>query len=276
MYDFYFGTREAVQNDEKKFLLSVKRMLPRWCNSIPDSEYLALVDILEENFAKPHPVLVETGTGASTIVLLHHALKYDGVLFSWDFVGPKAAYLRGVIQDTLLNYDRKNIFDYWKSVAFDSLSPHLGLSVLSDLVDQVDCCFLDSEHTLNTVLGELERLNSLLTDGSVVTMDDANYDYRHTNFAYINMQRKKLGLSDLASPPDNHTAPFYQEVESYLRNRWERVVHLEDNYKTSYQQDLFFAYHNAERATMNEAGMEKLGNLEHRFDAWRVSGRIIG
>tara|TARA_B100001971_G_scaffold154732_1_gene144151 strand:- start:172 stop:375 length:204 start_codon:yes stop_codon:yes gene_type:complete len=46
MYDFYFGTKEEVDSDPKKFLLTIKRMLPRWCNSIPDSEYLALYDVI--------------------------------------------------------------------------------------------------------------------------------------------------------------------------------------------------------------------------------------
>ena len=46
MYDFYFGTRGEIDSDPKKFLLTIKRMLPRWCNSIPDSEYLALYDVI--------------------------------------------------------------------------------------------------------------------------------------------------------------------------------------------------------------------------------------
>ena len=71
MFDFYFGTREEIAQDEKKFLLSVKRMLPRWVNSIPDSEYLAIYDSLESLSTKSaRPVIVETGAGASTIVLL--------------------------------------------------------------------------------------------------------------------------------------------------------------------------------------------------------------
>ena len=48
MYDFYFGTRDHIRKDPRKFLLAIKRMLPRWCNSIPDSEYLALYDCLSQ------------------------------------------------------------------------------------------------------------------------------------------------------------------------------------------------------------------------------------
>ena len=33
---------EQIKKNEEKFLLSVKRMMPRWVNSLPDSEFLAL------------------------------------------------------------------------------------------------------------------------------------------------------------------------------------------------------------------------------------------
>jgi hypothetical protein len=275
MYDFYFGSAESIRSDEKKFLLSIKRMLPRWVNSIPDSEYLAIADLLQEHVAKPNPILVETGVGASTIVLLHHALKHGGLLYSWDLSGPKGAYLRGVCQDTLLHQYRVNIFDHWTFVAYDSLSPHLGLAVLKELGKNVDFCFLDSEHTLDTVLGELTALEASLRDGSIIAIDDANYTFRHTNYAYINMQRRKLGLSSLSSPAENNGAPFYQEVEDFLGSRWRSVTHLPDNFKSTCREDLFFSYFQSERRVMDSAGMEKLADLEHRFDAWRVADRDL-
>ena len=42
MYDFYFGTRKEIEEDPKNWLLTIKRMLPRWPNGIPDTEYIAL------------------------------------------------------------------------------------------------------------------------------------------------------------------------------------------------------------------------------------------
>lgn len=275
MYDFYFGTPQEVQRDEKKFLLTIKRMLPRWVNSIPDSEYLAIVDILEQYFAREQLVLVETGVGASTIALLHHALKYQGVLFSWDIAGPKGAYIRGVCTDTLLQFYKYDIFKHWKFVAYNSLSPYLGIKILPGFVDKVDFCFLDSEHTLDTVLGEIGSLNSLFIDGSIVAMDDANYTYRHTNIAYVNMFRRKLGLSAVDNPDDNRCDPLHIEVECYLKERWAKVEHIHDTFKTSYNKDLFYAYYSAALEITSQAGMEKMDNLEHRFDAWRVSKRIV-
>ena len=64
MYDFILKTREELVNSEaeKDFLLSVKRMMPRWCNSIPDSEFLAIYDVLNDN-PLISPYFVETGSG---------------------------------------------------------------------------------------------------------------------------------------------------------------------------------------------------------------------
>src|SRR5258705_212924 len=146
MYDFYFGTRAEIEKDEKKFLLSVKRMLPRWVNSIPDSEYLAIYDDLESLDRKgKKPVLVETGVGASSIVMIYYAMKYDGTLYSWDFQSEKGAYIRQICTDTLSAVTGKNIFATWKFIAYDSKSPYLGVPALKELVEAVDFGFFDSE-----------------------------------------------------------------------------------------------------------------------------------
>ena len=175
MYDFYFGTKEEISENEENYLLFIKRMLPRWCNSIPDSEYLALfhaANLIKEK--KDHPVLLETGIGASTIVLLYFAMKYNGCLYSWDINGLKGAFLRSVVTDTLVSYFGKNIFDHWKFVPFNSLSPYLGIGILGEMKVTVDLCFIDSEHTREVLLGEISEVNKFLNDGAVVTIDDGN------------------------------------------------------------------------------------------------------
>ncbi len=275
MYDFYFGSREKIESDQERYLLFIKRMLPRWTNSIPDSEYLALHHLLAAaDFEGRRPVFVETGVGASSIPLLHHAFKNEGVLYSWDMNGLKGAYLRGVMTDTLAAHHEKALTRHWKFIAYNSHSAGAGLPILGELGVQVDFCFLDSEHTRDVLLGEVERLQPFLRDGAVVAIDDANYDYVHTNTAYVNMVRKKVGLGPLEDPPGNRGKVFYQDVEDFLKTRWKQVEHLSDTYKTSYRSDLFWSYYDADRQAMGEQGMEKLGALEHRFDSWRVRGRL--
>lgn len=274
MYDFYFGTKEEIAANEAKYLLFVKRMLPRWCNSIPDSEYLAIHSSLAIlDLGRQKPTIVETGVGASTIVLLNYAMKHDGVLYSWDLSGPKGAFLRSVCTDTLVSHHGKNLFDHWKFIAYNSLSEHLGIGILAEIGASVHFCFLDSEHTRDTLLGELNLVNEFLRDGSIVVIDDANYNYVHTNVSYINMLRRKLDLPPVQSSSDNVCEPFYVEVESFLRSKWATVEYLKDTYKQEYKSDLFWSYYSSDREAMGKEGMEKLDALEHRFDSWRVSER---
>lgn len=277
MYDFYFGTQSDIAKDEKKFLLTVKRMMPRWVNSIPDSEYLAIYDDLMSLGTKSKkPVLVETGVGASSIVMLYYAMKNNGTLFSWDFQAEKGAYIRAIATDTLSAALGKSVFESWKFIAYDSKSPYLGVPVLKELVESVDFCFLDSEHTLDNLMGEVKAVSTLLKDGAIVAIDDANYDYRHTNTAYINMLRKKLNLKAIAELPDNKCRPFFEEVEAFLKANWQSVEHIKDSYKKNYASDLFWSYYQSDREVMAKENMEKMGHLEHRYDSWRVSQRKKG
>lgn len=274
MYDFHFGTKLEIEANEAKYLLFIKRMLPRWCNSIPDSEYIAIYNALADlPCGGQRPVLVETGSGASTIVLLNYAMKHNGVLYTWDTNGSKGSFLRSVCTETLVMHHGKNLFDHWKFIAYNSLSQYLGVGVLGEFGVGVDFCFLDSEHTLDVVLGELTTVNKFMKDNAIVAIDDANYNYAHTNMSYVNMLRSKLGLLPVANPTGNTCRPFFCEVEEFLRTQWRDVIHLEDSYKREFRADLFWSYYKSDRESMEKAGMEKMEDLEHRFDSWKVAGR---
>jgi|TARA_B100000315_G_scaffold120962_1_gene110783 hypothetical protein len=274
MYDFYFGTKGEVDGDPKKFLLTIKRMLPRWCNSIPDSEYLALYDVINGLPLPDKPVFVETGSGASTIILCYFALKTGGEVFSWDINGCKLAYLRSVLNDTLMrHYDEKNLNNHWKYITFNSNSEFVGINVLKELDKKVSVCFLDSEHTLNTLMKELASVCDVLTDSAIVAIDDGNYSYISHNTAYINMVRRKIGLLPIQDSSDNIGRNFWKEVNDYLIANFKEVEYIKDSYKDNYQTDIFWSYFKSDREEMANLCMEKTEDLEHRFDAWKINIR---
>lgn len=271
MYDFYFGKKEDIDKDPKKFLLAIKRMLPRWCNSIPDSEFLALYDLLDELDLPKGSVIVETGSGASTIVLCYFALKNDGELYTWDISGNKLAYLRGVMNDTLLRHFRdKNIANHWRHIAYSSISEHAGIPMLKELGKCVNACFLDSDHTLDVLMAELKDVSEVLAETALVAIDDANYNYKSFNTAYINMVRSKQGLSPIEEPPGNIGRHFWEEVGGFLKENFKKTEYIEDNYKKTYQSDMFWSYYGSDREVMSDLAMEKTDDLEHRFDAWKI------
>ena len=271
MYDFYLGSKKEIQNDPKRWLLAIKRMLPRWCNSIPDSEFLAILDVLEEYHSKETPILVETGSGASTIILLYFAIKNNGELYTWDISGTKLSFIRGVINDTLMKYFiDKNLNKYWKYTAYNSTSKYAGVSILKELDKKVTGCFLDSEHTLNVLMEEIKLIQEIAVDEPIFTIDDGNYNFKYYNIAYINMIRKKHDLPLVVSPPDNIGEKFYKAVSEFLSKKYTKLEHIKDSYKKDYASDIYWSYYKTDREAMTELDMEKKTELYHRFDAWKA------
>ena len=162
MFDFYFGPKPTTLDDEVMYLTSVKRTLPRWCNSIPDAEFGAICEILHhvgaESAAAARPlVLVETGSGASTLALAYYAMKHAGVAYSWDMNGAKVSVIRSACTETFGAIFEAGVPRHLKAVAYHSLSPYAGLPILRDLTDHIDFAFHDSEHVSDTLTAELDR-----------------------------------------------------------------------------------------------------------------------
>lgn len=278
MYDFYLGKAPETLAEEIKFLVSIKRMLPRWTNSIPDAEFAAICELIAEQAKraaaeKRKLVLVETGAGATTIAVAYYAMRHAGIAYTWDTNAEKGSEMRRACNETIATVIDRNINSHWKLVAYHSLSPHLGLPVLKDLVDRVDFFFHDSYHAFETVSGELAAVNPFLKDGSVVGVDDAYYDFRHTDTAYVNIMRKKLGLGPVAEPADNRGEPFYRAAEQWLKERWTKVDAVTAAYRAACTDDVSIAYFANELQVRSDLGMERVKQLESRFAAWRLSGR---
>lgn len=269
MYDFYFGDRNQIAEDEEKFLISVKRMLPKWVNSIPDSEFLALKRLA--NSSRHRPVFVETGLGASTLALLFCAIKTGGVLYSWDTNAEKASQIRTACVETICRYFECDINKHWKVVNALSTSPGAGLGILKELRESVDLFFHDSEHVLKVVLEELDLVSAVMCRPGIICMDDANYSFKYTNTAYINVVRKKLGMPPISDPSDNQSREFYIEVEQFLKQIYSGVRKINDSYKIEFSDDIFFDYFSNEFRVKSDLKMENQENLAHRFDAWEVS-----
>lgn len=278
MYDFFLGSSQDIDQDPKTWLLTIKRMLPRWPNGIPDSEFLALFDLLNEYdfeaacHAGKRPVLIETGSGVSTVVLLYFACKWNTSLYTWDISSTKLAYLRGVVNDTIFrHFLEKNMFNHWKYIPYSSIDPHVGISILGEIATGVCAAFYDSDHTWDNLGKEINATVPFFCDEAIVAIDDANYTYKHTNTAYVNMIRTKLGLPSVALQ-NNESMTFWKETEVLLKKHFRKVENLSGgSYRENYKNDLFWTYYSSDRNNMNRLGMEKMENLAHRFEAWRLS-----
>lgn len=274
MYNFYFGTPDEIRQDEETFLLAIKRMLPRWANSLTDSSYTALVHLMDKYVTTEQPVMVETGIGASTVLFVHYAMKRGGKVLSWDMNPSKGTFVRQVLSETLEQYHGKAISNHWTFVASDSLCPHLGLTVVGELTDKVDLTMHDSNHTWKVVSGEIDSVVPHLADPAIVCVDDAHQTYLHTYEPIINVGRRKLGLEPIAPLEGNSHAPLYRAVPEHLSKLFSSVEQLNEPFQRALRDDLYFSWYATDRKNMASVGMERMDELEKRFISMRVSERI--
>ena len=270
MYDFYFGTKQEIEDNQEEFLIFVKRLLPRWINGIPDSECLAIYRVLKQ-IKSGKPVLVETGCGASTLAMFLYCALNNGKMFSWDTNGSKGFFLKSVISEAICRFLNVNIYDIWSFIGYDSTSKQVGIPVLNELGEKANFGFFDSWHTLDHLMNEIKCFEQVAINDFYIALDDAYYTKKSENYSYLNMIRKKLSLDPVQESPSNKCKPFYKEVEKYLIETYTNVEKIDDTYKIDYKSDIFFDYYESDRKSMGRVGMEEEGNLKHRFDIWSIN-----
>ena len=62
--------------------------------------------------------------------------------------------------------------------------------------------------------------------------------------------------------------PLHRRLPKFGFNN---VTKIDDEYKKNYLKDIFFNYYGIDKEVMNEVGMEKMDDLTHRFDAWKIT-----
>ena len=274
MYNFFFGTPEKISEDEQTYLLAIKRMLPRWANSLTDSSYTALMHLMENEVTTDQPVVVETGIGASTILFVHYAMKNNGRVLSWDLNSSKGSFVRQVLSETLEQYHGKAVSNHWTFVSSDSLCPYLGLPIVGELTERIDLTSHDSNHTWEVVSGEIESVAPHLSDPAIICVDDAHQTYLHTYEPIINVGRRKLGLEPIAPIAGNNHEPLFKAVPQYLQGKFDSVEQLNEPFQHALKDDLYYAWYEADRKNMASVGMERLDELSDRFISMRVSGKV--
>lgn len=272
MYDFYFTDKKKIKKDPEKFLIFVKRLLPRWANGIPDSECIAiyklLVNLQKKN--KKKLVLLETGSGASSLAMFLYCALWGGKMFSWDTNASKGSFLKSVVNESICKVLGVDLNKIWTFISYDSTDKNVGIEVLKELKIKADFCFFDSIHTLDHLMREIKSFETIASKNFIVALDDAYYQKRSMNYSYLNMIRKKLNLKKVSEPKTNKCKPFYIEIKNYFSKKYKKVKLLENFYKSNYKKDIFFSYYESDRYFLNKTGMEEKSKLKNRLEALLV------
>lgn len=270
MYDFHYGTKKEILSDIETFLIFCKRLLPRWINGIPDSEFIAIYKSLSLIKSK-NPIIVETGCGASTIALFMYCYLNKGKLFSWDTNGSKGSFLKNVILESICYPLKINITDIWTFIPFNSTDIGIGINILKELKLNADYGFFDSWHTLVHLQSEIDAFTKIANKNFIIGLDDAYYQKKFENLSFVNILREKIGLKNIKEKKDNKSNYFYLEIKDYLTAKKYNVDIVNNYYQKNYNNDIFFSYYNSDRKTMNRLGMEEKSELKNRFKILKVS-----
>lgn len=270
MYDMYLGSPKEIRADIETYLMAVKRMLPRWANSLPDSEYQMMGHLIETKLDADQPVFVETGIGATTLLFLHYAMERNGRLISWDMNGSKASFIRTVACETLERLHGKPVSSHWTFVQASTSCPYTGMAIIGELTDRVNFSHHDSDHTWDTISGEVGALLPLFEEGGILCVDDANQIYQNTYEPIINMTRRKLGLDPIPEIAGNVGEPHCERIPGLIEEYFGCLTDVTTGFEEKLSSDLYYQWYAVDRHRMNQVGMERMKQLIDRFVAYQL------
>jgi len=247
MYDFIYSDKKNIIKNSEKFILFVKKLLPKYANSLPDSAAITLYREVKKLKKGKDKLIIETGVGASTVALFVAAYMFKKKLYTFDINPDKISLIRQVINDAICRPLKINIYDYWTYVPSNSLDKYTGIPALAELKIKPQLAFLDSLHSLEHLKKEVIEFSKIATSEFVVGLDDGN----HTNskffpFGYTNMIRQKIGLKKIKNPKENFSTSFSYGVHEVLKKNYKSTKKLETFFEKNFQNDLWFHYFGAD------------------------------
>lgn len=276
MYNFIItDNKKKINNynlaETENLLIGIKRLLPRWLNSLPDIEFIAILrKLFKQNTKKIH--IVETGIGSSTLLFLHFAMLKNGKLFSWDINSTKASYINMIASETLCRIHKKPVSSFWNFFNSSSLNKYTGLEILNEAPKKkINVSFHDSEHTWNVISNEINLLNKLYNKDSYIFIDDANQNYIHTYEPIINMIRKKNNLRPIKNLKNNIGESHYDKLKIFFKKNFKTSKFEDSFFKKNIKKDIFYKWYENDRNKMNMLNMEKLKTLNKRFAIVKIN-----
>ena len=271
MYNYVFGG--DLEKNPKEFLIFVKRLMPRWVNSIPDSECVAIFEMLKKlRLKKKKPLtIVETGCGASTIAMLVHCSIYGGEVYSWDINQSRGSFLRNLFSETIGIHFNKDINKIWNFIGFDSIDPNIGISILKEKKRKADFGFFDSLHTTDHVKKELREFLKISSNRFIAAFDDAYLNKKYINVGYINVMRMKLKLKKIKEPENNLSGAIWEEAFKLLKEKFKKVKVIKNSFKKNSKKDIYFDYFSPDRNIGMKTKMEEDSKRSDTFVALQIN-----
>ncbi len=242
MYNYLFGSKRDILKNPKNFLIFVKRLLPKYANSIPDSGAITLFDMVKRLGTKKSSI-IETGVGASTIALFLASFFFNKKLYSFDHNPDKISLLRTVINESICTPLNIKSSDYWIPIPSSSNDEFTGINCLLEFKENFNFGFFDSAHSLNILLKEILSFHKIANNKFILGIDDGEkVNNKEFHYDFTNMIRSKIKLKKIKNPKTNQCDFFFNEVEKFLSERSKKTRKLKTFFEKNFEKDLYFNY----------------------------------
>ena len=237
---FNYKIIDKKKIDEKKLLLSIKKLLPKYLNCLPDNAALSILEVVKKT--KKNNLMLETGVGISTIALFIGSIISKKKFYSFDFNQEKISTVKQIINETICEPLKINLLDYWIPIQANSTCPYSGIKSLTELKKKFDFGFFDSNHTLEHLENEISLFLNLVDKKFFFGIDDAHMNYKKINLDYINLVRTKANLKRIKIK-DNICKEFSVEISNFLKKKKFKVKNYKPIKKLNSKDDLYFKYY---------------------------------
>jgi len=218
MFDYIYSDKKDILRNPEKFILFVKKLLPKYANSLPDSAAITLFREIKKLKKDSNNIIIETGVGGSTIAMFVAAYFLKKKFYTFDINPDKIALIRQVINDAICKPLKINIFDYWTYVPSNSLDKYSGIPSLGELKNKPQFGFFDSFHANEYLKKEVTEFIKIASNEFVIGIDDGNHaNSRFFPFGYTNMIRQKIGLKKITNPKENLSPAFFVDIKKVLK-----------------------------------------------------------
>lgn len=234
MQSYIFGNKIDIKKNKLEYLIFLKRLLPREFNSIPES----LAITLFEETKKSKKVILETGTGASTVALFLGCYFNKKKLITYEINKNRISFIKKFIQINICNYLNINLSKYWISKNANSINAKKGID---NLKERPSLFYIDSNHNINHIYKEIEKCAKVADDNFYMIFDDMNFKYEKKNSKFIemlNFKKKKLKLKKRNLLFDKNKI-LKNYIYSFLIKKFKNVSIQKSYFDLNYKSDIY-------------------------------------
>ena len=237
MYDYIFGPKKYIKKYPEEFLIFTKRLLPRYCNSIPDSMAITIFREVRK-IKNKKGIILETGIGASTMSLFLACYLNKTSFISYEISKSKVSLFKKILKQSICKYLKINLNEIWKPITINSLNKKKGIPALKK---NVIFSYIDSDHNIKHIEKEILAIKKKIDNNSVFLFDDMNLQIQKKNYNLLDTIKYKKTLKNFKIQKYQFNKKIFRSYFiQFLKTNFSRMYEINSYYKKNYKKDMYF------------------------------------